>query len=104
MKRMSATLLALALVAATGAASAQSYYGNDPYYRNADNRSYVQPDRYGNSSGVVYDYARVIRVDPVIASGYGSYPANAGRRCYPADGGYVSNDPYRRDGGRGIRR
>jgi uncharacterized protein YcfJ len=97
MKCVSATLLALALVATTGAASAQSsYYGGDPYTR-TDHRAYVQPDRHGNSSGVVYDYARVVRVDPVIASGYGSAPASAGRRCYPADGGYVSSDPYRRD-------
>ena len=105
MKRLTATLLALGLAAA-GTASAQSYYGSDPYDRNADSRSYldsrsgVQPDRYGNSSGVVYDYARVIRVDPVIGSGYGRYPASSGQRCYssPANGGYVSNDPYRRDG------
>ena len=105
MKRLPATLLALGLAATAGAASAQSYYGSDPYYRNADNRgysdsrSYVQPDRYGNNSGVVYDYARVVRVDPVIGSGYGSYPASSDRRCYssPANGGYVSNDPYRRD-------
>ena len=103
MKRLTATLLALGLAAA-GTASAQSYYGSDPYYRNADSRTYldsrnpVQPDRYGNSSGVVYDYARVVRVDPVIGSGYGRYPATAsGQRCYssPANGGYVSNDPYR---------
>lgn len=105
MKRLTATLLALGLAAA-GTASAQSYYGSDPYYRKADNRtyldnrSYVQPDRYGNNSGVVYDYARVVRVDPVIGSGYGSYPASSGQRCHsgPGNDGYVSSDPYRRDG------
>jgi len=105
MKRLTATLLALGLAAA-GTASAQSYYDGDPYSRNADGRSYldsrshVQPDRYGNNSGVVYDYARVVRVDPVIGSGHGSYPASSGQRCYSSsgNGGYVSNDPYRRDG------
>ena len=98
MKRLTATLLALGLAATAGVASAQSYYGGDSYYRN-DNRAYVQPDRHGNSSGVVYDYARVVRVDPVIGSGYGSYPASSGQRCHssPANGGYVGNDPYRRD-------
>ena len=107
MKRLPATLLvpalALGLAVSAGAASAQSYYDGNSYYGN-DNRAYVQPDRYGNSNGVVYDYARVLRVDPVIGSGYGSYPASSsGRRCYssPANGGYVTNDPYRRDGGYG---
>ena len=100
MKRLPATLLvpalALGLAASAGVASAQSYYGGDSYYR-TDNRAYVQPDRYGDSNGVVYDYARVVRVDPVIGSGYGSYPASSGQRCYssPANGGYVANDPYR---------
>lgn len=100
MKRLSVTLLALGLATTIGTASAQSYYGGDSDYR-SDNRTYVQPDRYGSNSGSVYDYARVIRVDPVIGSGYGSYPASSSsnRRCYssPANGGYVSNDPYRRD-------
>ena len=99
MKRFATTLLAVGLAATAGVASAQSYYDGNSYYGN-DNRAFVQPDRYGNNSGVVYDYARVLRVDPVIGSGYGSYPASSGQRCYssPANGGYVTNDPYRRDG------
>lgn len=118
MKRLSATLLALGLAAVAATASAQSgYYGNDPY-RNTYNRGYTQPypDRYGNTSGAIYDYARVLRVDPVIDSRYGntaygnnSY-ASAGQRCYDStysDGygsdpyrrdNYYGNDPYRRDG------
>ena len=105
MKRLSATLLALGLVAAAGAASAQSGYGSDPYYRSANN-TYSQPgynqaypDQYGNSSGAIYDYARVVRVDPVIDSryGYGNASTSA-QRCYDTTtaNGY-GNDPYRRD-------
>jgi uncharacterized protein YcfJ len=109
MKRLSATLLALGLVAAVGTASAQSYgnYGNDPYYRNAGNTN-VYPDRYGNSGNAIYDYARVLRVDPVIDSRYGSnnvaYGSN-GQRCYTSttpgryeNDGYYGNNGYRNDG------
>ena len=103
MKMLAASALALALAATSGAASAQSYYDarqGQPY------GTYGQPypDRYGQSSGAVYDYARVIRVDPVIASGcgydtgYGQDPncryrqsTYAGRDDY-YDGGY--RDPY----------
>lgn len=122
MKRLSATLLALGLAAAAGAASAQSYgnYGSDPYYRNTSRAATtVYPDRYGNAGGAIYDYARVLRVDPVIDSRYGnaaygntpygtaSYGSN-GQRCYTnttpgsyendgyarSGGGYYGNDPY----------
>lgn len=119
MKRLTASILALGLAAAVGTASAQSYgyQGNDPYYRNQgySQPGYQQPypDRYGNSSGAVYDYARVLRVDPVFGSGYAS-TGSAGQRCrtervpvegggsYYGDGyandGYVRNDGYRDDG------
>lgn len=108
MKRLSATVLALSLAAA-GAASAQDYYGYDPYGRD-DGSTRVYPDRDGRHSGAIYDYARVVRVDPVIDSrhGYGT----SGQRCYyrdatyadgygrdPYDGdGYYGRDPYGRDG------
>lgn len=106
MKRLSATLLALGLAAAAGTASAQTYGtygGNDPYYRNRGyTNNQVYPDRYGNASSAIYDYARVLRVDPVIDSRYG-YGNTSGQRCYQrtttADGNdYYGNDPYRRDG------
>ena len=67
MKRLSATLLALGLVAAVGSASAQSgYYGSDPY-RNTYNQgtstqNQAYPDRYGSNAGAIYDCARVVRV------------------------------------------
>ncbi|MCI4568795.1 glycine zipper 2TM domain-containing protein [Lysobacter sp. CFH 32150] len=108
MKRLSATLLALGLAAAAGMASAQTYgtYGNNaPYYRNSGytNTNQVYPDRYGNTNSAIYDYARVIRVDPVIDSRYGyGNTANQGQNCYErttveGNDGYYGNDPYRRD-------
>jgi uncharacterized protein YcfJ len=113
MKRLSATLLApalvLGLVAAAGTASAQSYgsYGTDPYRNTGNTTAY--PDRYGNSGNAIYDYARVLRVDPVIDSRYGNgnnvaYGSN-GQRCYSSTApgrygsdGHYGNDGYRNDG------
>jgi hypothetical protein len=104
MTRLSASILALGLVATMGAASAQSGY--DPRYGDShygDSR-YGQPtvDRYGQSHGSQYDYARVIRVDPVFDSGYGNGYRNYGtssQRCYTRDDGYYAgNDGYRDDG------
>jgi len=114
MKRLSATLLALGLVVAAGNATAQTYggYGNDPYYGNGNRVTNTVPDRYGNRSSAIYDYARVIRVDPVIDSRYGNtgrntYASNGysnvnGQRCYESsgaygNGGYVNNGTYRND-------
>ena len=91
MKRLATSFLALGLAAAVGAASAQSGYSSRDGY-------YPQPtvDRYGNSSGSQYDYARVVRVDPVIESGY---PSSQQQRCYTRqDGYYNGDDRYERDG------
>ena len=67
-------VLAMALVAATGAASAQGYY-DDAGYRQAD------------GVGAYSDYARVLRVDPVFVGGAcrtdGRY-----RDGYYSDAGY----------------
>jgi len=93
MKRLSTSLLAVGLALA-GAASAQDY------------GRYPGPSRdYANRSGD-YDYARVVRVDPVI--GYGG-SRTAARNCtyrrsdeVYADGndGYYDRDGYyRRDDG-----
>lgn len=108
MNRRFVSNLALGLAAATGVASAQPYgqpygsgYGQQGYY------GQPSPDRYGQSRGSQYDYARVIRVDPILGSGYGSQPVN-GQRCYenqtyvsgndPYGNGYYGNDSYRNDG------
>ena len=98
MKRLLATTLALSLAAAAGTATAQTYrYGGQPY-----------PDRSGQSYGAQYDYARVLRVDPVFDGRYGgnsgSYSNVNGQRCYEnrayPNGTYAGNgygDGYYRD-------
>lgn len=105
MKRLLATSLALCLAATTGLVSAQTYNGSG--------NDYQQP-------GVRYDYARVLRVDPVFDSTYASNTPS-GQRCYqrqqqvaggyndPYNGGYTNggysnggyNDPYRGGYGNG---
>lgn len=119
MKRLTTSVMAVGLVVglAAGSASAQSsgygtYQGNGYYQGDG---TYGQPtvDRYGQSTGYgqgpggYYDYARVLRVDPVIASGGGRYPASDYRNCrtapgpgnngYADNGGYYGNDPYGND-------
>ncbi|MEO6365890.1 MAG: glycine zipper 2TM domain-containing protein [Luteimonas sp.] len=104
MKRLTASILALGLAASVGTASAQS----NGYYSQYGTPT---PDRYGQSTygnSAQYDYARVIRVDPVTGS-YGNYPTsngaynNGSQRCYQQErsGGYVGNDSYNRDRGYG---
>ncbi|QIL20070.1 glycine zipper 2TM domain-containing protein [Thermomonas sp. HDW16] len=96
MKRLSAALLAIGLVSSS-AAFAQSGY--DPS-RSGYGNGYEQGDSYT-------DYARVIRVDPVLDGRYSStssYNRN-GQRCYQnttagsyeRDGDY-GNNGYRNDG------
>ncbi len=96
MKCLATSILALGLAAVVGTASAQSGYSSSGYYPQ-------QPrvDRYGSVNGGQYDYARVVRVDPVIGSGYSSndgygYPASQ-QRCYPRQDGYYAGD-YLDDG------
>jgi uncharacterized protein YcfJ len=86
MKRLFVSALALGLAATTGLASAQTY-------RSASSTPY-----YGQGTGVRYDYARVIRVDPVFDSRYGSnYPTSSSQRCYNRDT-YVRGDDYYNNG------
>jgi len=91
MKRLFVSTLALCMAATSGFASAQTYR-NSPDY-NGDNRPY-----YGQDANVRYDYARVVRVDPVFDSRYGSsYPTSQSQRCYQRDT-YVRGDDYNNDG------
>jgi hypothetical protein len=88
MKRLFASTLALCMAATTGLASAQTY---------------SSAPNYGQGAGVRYDYARVIRVDPVFDSRYGSsYPTSNSQRCYErqtyAGGDGYNNGYYRNDG------
>lgn len=115
MNRLLASTLAMALAASATSAAAQTPRG-----------AFLQPsvDPYGRASGAQYDYARVLRVDPVFDSragygngnpgyGDGSYAASGygndaySRNCYerdttvggyePYDRGRYGNDGYRRD-------
>ena len=101
MNRLTVSILALCLAAAVGTASAQSGYDqSDGYYSQAGQPS---PDRYGQSYGAYHDYARVVRVDPVIQSGitqsgYYGTSNNGTQRCYERPGSYAGNDQYNRDG------
>jgi len=67
MKRLAATVLALALSAASGSALANhdnpgyGYGGDDRY-----DRDHRYDDRYGRAH---YEYAHVVRVDPILARG-----------------------------------
>jgi uncharacterized protein YcfJ len=91
MKRLSAALLAVGL-AASGTAVAQStYYPPSGGY-----------DRY-QQDAAYYDYARVVRVDPVLDGRYSSTANVGGQRCYETTtaGSYerdVYQDGYRNDG------
>lgn len=99
MNRISASILAFGFMATAGTASAQSYNNG---YNTYNGTTYngrnvvVQPaGRYDNSSGN-YDYARVIRVNPVYGAGYRNYPAS-NQRCYTRQDGYVRDDGYSND-------
>ena len=97
MKRLSAALLVAVGLASSSAAFAQSsYYPSGNGYDNG----YQQGEAY-------YDYARVIRVDPVLdgryssTSGYSTSGYNRhGQRCYQSTtaGGYERDGYYRNDG------
>lgn len=104
MKRLSASLLVAGL-AFTGTACAQSagYYGQEDRY----NGSGAYPSDSYQGQGATYDYARVLRVDPVIGSGYGNRTSQRSSQCYYRqaddvytgnDGYYNQNDRYRNDG------
>ncbi|MFC0678858.1 glycine zipper 2TM domain-containing protein [Lysobacter korlensis] len=93
MKRLSASILAISL-AMTAVPAAAQYQHLQPY-----------PDSQGHVSGAQYDYARVIRVDPVIGGGYGRSDARAHCREQPTyvggdryDPGYYGQNGYGRDG------
>lgn len=95
MKRLSAALLVAIGLASSGTAFAQSTY--HPSYGSGYN---------GQEQGeAYYDYARVIRVDPVLDGRYSQTSGHNGQRCYETTtagsyerDGYYRNDGYRNDG------
>lgn len=84
MNRFAVSILAVALVAATGTASAQNSYAQGQQYPAPAN------DRYAQTASPYYDEARVIRVDPVLQSTYGNTQTSSGR-CYSDDDVYAGN-------------
>ncbi len=109
MKRLSATLLAIGL-ASSGAVFAQSGYypsadgySNDGYNNDGYNNNEYQ-DGY-QQGDAAYDYARVLRVDPVLGGYRGNTTGAYGsQRCHETRsagsyqrGGYYGNDGYRSD-------
>ena len=92
MNKLSTRVLTAALaVGVVGSAAAQDYGRYDDY----GDRGYSSGGGY--SGGGTYDYARVVRADPIIVPVRG--PRETTERCYerPASGGYVENG-YRGDG------
>ena len=98
MKRLSASLLVAGLAfVGTAAAQSSGYYGQEDRYYGSDQ---YQSNSY-QGQGATYDYARVLRVDPVIGSGYGSsaYGNSTSQRSTQcryrqADDVYAGNDGY----------
>ena len=82
MKRLFASLLALGLAAGGNVAFAQS-----AGYGRYDEPAQAEGDRY-------YDYARVVRVDPVLGGGGYRQTYGSDRRCYET----TTAGRYERDG------
>ena len=88
MKRLAVALLVAVGLASGGTASAQSY----PYPSGDGFNGQQQGEAY-------YDYARVIRVDPVLDGRYGGGSSAVGQRCYETtSAGNDQRDGYRSDG------
>lgn len=82
MKLVLASFLTAGLAATAAPASAQQYFS-----------PYATPDARGQAYGAQYDYARVIRVDPVVGSGYAYGQGATQTRCYERPA-YVGDDRY----------
>ncbi|MEQ1514004.1 MAG: hypothetical protein ABL934_15155 [Lysobacteraceae bacterium] len=84
MNRLAVSILAIAMAATTGAACAQNTSAQGTRYSTPAN------DRSVQTASPYYDEARVIRVDPVLQSGYGNSQTSSGR-CYSDDDVYADN-------------
>lgn len=95
MKCLSVSLLAAGLMASATVSAQSSHYPGGYQDRQQD-------ERYAGTGE--YDYARVIRVDPIIESDrYGSRTVSTAQRCYyrDADDDHVYEDGGYRDEGYG---
>ncbi len=112
MKRLACSLLLTGL-SLSGAAVAQERYAEE-YARTYGTQGQSYPgqraqgyQQHGDIPGATYDYARVLRVDPVIGRGYRGQSVSGSQNCqsrqaddvYARDG-YYGNDRYgsRNDG------
>lgn len=89
MKRLTAALLV-----AVGLASSSAAFAQSNYYPSGNGYS-------GQQQGeAYYDYARVIRVDPVFDGRNGGIPSSNRQRCYETTsaGSYERDGDYRNDG------
>lgn len=84
MNRIASTALAATLALATGVAGAQTYGG---YTSPNSYRGSTSPSTYGGQT----EYARVVRVDPVLDGSY-ARTGNNDPRCY--DSQYATGDVY----------
>lgn len=111
MKSLAATLLAIGLVSSSAAFAQSTYYPSNGGYNDGYNNTYrdgYQRDGYqqGNQQGdAQYDYARVIRVDPVLGNYRNtSTSAYGNQRCYETQSaGSYSRDGYGGAYGNGYR-
>lgn len=91
MNRFASTTLAATLALATGVAGAQTYGGYaspNSYRAPSDSRyTHLTPNAYGER----VEYARVLRVDPVLGRGGYASTSNNDPRCY--------DNPYSTGGG-----
>ena len=94
MKRLSTLVVAVGLAVGSPLALAQS----SSYYQSGDYNRAQQGEAY-------YDYARVVRVDPVLDGSYSRSTNYGGQRCYETTTAgryeqdrYYGNSGYRNDG------
>ncbi|HEY1136796.1 MAG TPA: glycine zipper 2TM domain-containing protein [Xanthomonadaceae bacterium] len=86
MSRFAASLLAVALAATVGTTSAQDYSTGRDY---GTDRSYSPND--GDRIAPLYEYAEVVRVDPIIARGE-RFDRTDDRNCYREGSLYTGRD------------
>ena len=114
MNRLTAALLAVGLASSSATAFAQSstYPPSSGYNSNGYNNGYQNNSGYQNSNGYQNntgyqnngyqqtgghtDYARVIRVDPVLDGRYSPTSNNSAQRCYQTQGAQTAGN-YQRD-------
>lgn len=101
MKHLSVALLAIGLASSSAAFAQSTYYPSTGGYNDGYDNSYRDDhQRDGDQQGeAYYDYARVVRVDPVLGSYRGTSSGYGNQRCHETQ----SAGSYQRDGYYGDR-